>query len=335
MVILVVDKVSSRPPEGALVPLNSQAIKPAPKRRERAKYYAGKSKAPSTLRAYSSRWEGFKKFAAEEGVTPLPASPGTVSDYLAALADAGRRPSTISGHAAAIAAAHRLAGLESPTTHEMCKATLQGIRRDLKVKPRRAAPLTVGILRQICAELGDSIIEIRDRALLTLAFAIAARVSEVAALTVDEVRETERGLEVTILTSKTDQEGESATIPVLRGTNPATDPVAALRAWLEASGITEGSLFRAVDRHRNVGESLQPRAVARVVRRRVAQVLGVDEASRYSGHSIRAGMITTAANLGIPTHKIREISRHASTQIVESVYVRPATLWSRAIQCGL
>ena len=90
----------------------------------------------------------------------------------------------------------------------------------------------------------DSLKGLRDRALLLLGFAGAFRRSELVALDVADLEETDDGLKVTIRRSKTDQEGHGETIAIVRGS--AACPVKAVKAWLAASGISEGPLFRPV-----------------------------------------------------------------------------------------
>lgn len=104
-------------------------------------------------------------------------------------------------------------------------------------------------------------------------------------------------------------------------------PGTALRAWLDASGITAGPLFRAVDRHGNLaGRRLSDRAVAEVVKR-TARAAGLD-ATRYSGHSLRAGLITSAAEAGVADRDIMRHSRHQSADMMRR-YMRDAQVFDR------
>lgn len=300
--------------------------------------YASKSKSKRTLETYAWAWGRFTSWCSEQGRSSLPALPEVVAMFIATEARRGVKPATISIIHSAIASAHRLARLPLPTEDERVRAVLAGIRREHGVACDRKAALTIDVLRRVCATLGDDTIEARDRALLTLGFAIAARRSELVGLDARDIAVVERGLIVTIRVSKTDQEQRGTQVPVGHGASKETCPVRAVEAWLAASGVVDGPLLRGVDRHGNVGEArLDGRAVARVVQRRVAQVLGDEAAAAFSGHSLRAGMITTAAMAGVPSHMIREISRHASTAILESTYVRPARIWDRDLvqRCGL
>ncbi len=143
-------------------------------------------------------------------------------------------------------------------------------------------------LRLMIAVLPDSLIGRRDACLLLLGFASALRRSELVALNVEDLSETDEGLVVTVRRSKTDQEGEGREIGVPYGSNPSTCPVRATRAWLEASGIESGPVFRSVDRHGTVGTTaLSGKAVALIVKRTV-EAAGLDPA-RFAAHSLRSG----------------------------------------------
>jgi integrase len=166
---------------------------------------------------------------------------------------------------------------------------------------------------------------IRDRSLLLLGFAGAFRRSELVSLDVSDLEFVDRGLLVNLRRSKTDQEGEGRkiAIPFARG---AVCPVRALRDWLEIGGITHGPIFRPINRHGNIsGERLTAHAVATIVKERAA-ALGLNPA-RYAGHSLRAGLITSAAAIGVSVWKIKAQSGHRSDAIL-SRYIRDADLFT-------
>jgi integrase len=141
--------------------------------------------------------------------------------------------------------------------------------------------------------------------LLLLGFAGALRRSELVGLDVDNVCEGADGLTVRLRRSKTDQEGAGRTVGIPYGSNPITCPVRAWRAWLEVSGITEGAALRPVDRHGHIGASrLSAPAVALVLKRHAARA-GLDPAE-FAGHSLRAGLATSAAAAGVPERVIAE-----------------------------
>ncbi len=171
-----------------------------------ARTYAERSLSEGTRRGYARDLAAFQIWCQARAVMALPAAPQTLAAYLADLALTDR-PATIGRKLAAIAVAHRDAGLESPTEHGMVKRTLAGIRREKGTAPCQKAALLVDDLRRMVAPLGASLLDRRDRALLLLGFAAALRRSELVALRVGDVRFEEEGLVLTLRRSKTNQEG--------------------------------------------------------------------------------------------------------------------------------
>ncbi|GMO57966.1 hypothetical protein BwSG20_09950 [Bradyrhizobium ottawaense] len=173
--------------------------------------------------------------------------------------------------------------------------------------------------------IGDKRKDHRDRALLLTGFAGALRRSELVGLNVGDVENVRQGLILHLQRSKTDQEahGQKIGIPFARG---RWCPVAALEAWLAISEIREGPIFRPIDRHGHVHDwRLSGEAVGEIVRQRVSAA-GLDT-SGYSGHSLRAGLATSAAQLGVPTWTIRAQTRHASDAML-SRYIRAGELFT-------
>jgi integrase len=151
------------------------------------------------------------------------------------------------------------------------------------------------------AQTGDGLIAIRDRALLLLGFAMAARRSELSALEVADIADDPAGLLITIRGGKTDQERKGATVAVVRG--EVACPVEALKAWVSAAGITEGPVFRPINRHRQVGSAaLSGISIGQIVQRQ-AERIGLDPKA-YGGHSLRAGFVTSAAKRGANVFKL-------------------------------
>src|SRR6202043_3841317 len=194
-------------------------------------------KAASTRKAYGTDFRLFKAYCDAKGVSALPATPETVAAYIAAEAQTAK-PSTIGRRVAAIRYAHKLAGLETPTDAEGVKATMRGIRRTFGGARNKKAPAVAAKMHSMVATAPDGLAGLRDRALLLLGFAGAFRRSELVALNVADIEETETGLLVTIRGSKTDQERQGITIAIARG--DIACPVKALRAWLDAAGIEAG-----------------------------------------------------------------------------------------------
>ncbi len=151
------------------------------------------------------------------------------------------------------------------------------------------------------------------------------------ALNVEDLEEAEDGLRVTIRRSKTDQEGQGATIAIVRGSLYC--PVKALRAWLDAAGITEGPVFRPVRKGGKVRDQrLSGKAVCELVKAYAGE-LGLDAAT-FGAHSLRAGFLTSAAARGASVFKMRDVSRHKSMDVLQA-YVRDADLFRDHAGAGL
>jgi integrase len=264
--------------------------------------------APNTRRAYDS---DLKHFLAWGG--SLPASPDVVARYLAAHATT-HAVATLARHLVAIRRAHALRGLPDPVRSELVRLTFRGIRRAHGRPQRRAAALTADRIAAIMASLDDSLRDARDRALLLIGFAGAFRRSELSRIDCESIERTDPGFVITVPRSKTDQEGEGRQVAILRRRNGIC-PVEALEDWLQLSGITEGPVFRPVSRRGHVLPSqLSGDAIASIVKQRV-RAIGLDP-TRYSGHSLRAGFVTSAATAGAPAWRIKAQTGHASDALV-------------------
>jgi len=215
---------------------------------DRAVEFAKLEKSPATRRAYRSDVAIFRSWCDSRGVSALPALPETVAAFLASEAERGITPSTIARRVAAIRYAHKLAGHLVPTEDERVKATVRGHRRAVGTAPRKKAPATAERIIAMAMVPGTRMKDLRDRALLLLGFAGAFRRSELVALDVADLEETDAGLKITIRKSKTDQDGLGCTIAIVRGSIAC--PVAALKTWLDAAEITDDRGHRGRnDRH--------------------------------------------------------------------------------------
>jgi site-specific recombinase XerD len=248
-------------------------------------------------------------------VEPLPASVDTVAAYLASLARSGLKASTITRRCAGIRYMHRLAGLEPPTNNEALKAVLAGIRRSIGTAVMRKAPATAETIRAIMADIPVNLRGLRDRALLLVGFAGALRRSELVALDVADLEETVEGLLVRIKRSKTDQEGLGDFVSIPHGSR--LRPVAGVKAWLEAAGIAEGPIFRSIKKGGSLTLGrLSDRSVAQIVKAR-AEGAGFD-ASLFSGHSLRAGFVTSALHHGADILRVMDVTRHREVSTLKT-----------------
>jgi integrase len=205
------------------------------------------------------------------------------------------------------------------------RATLRGIKRMHGTAQREAKPLLKEDLFFVLDAMGDGMRDVRDRALLLLGFAGGFRRSELVGLDRSDIEHVRQGLIVTLRRSKTDQEGAGRKVGIPYGRTRHC-PVAALDAWLAICKDEEGPLFRPVDRHSRIFlERLSAEAVSLVIKERAAMA-GIEPAG-LSGHSLRAGFATSAAQAGVSTLKIRAQTGHASDAMLGR-YIRDGELFT-------
>lgn len=273
--------------------------------------------AENTRKGYQSDLSHFLSWGGS-----IPASAEQVSQYLVAHAEL-LSPATLSRRVVSISRAHTSRSMESPTKSDLVKTTLRGIKRIVSTKQRQVEPVLKSSLLDMVAGL-EGIKGCRDRTLLLLGFAWAFRRSELVGLKYSDIEFVEQGLVVHLRKSKTDQEGEGRkiAIPYARG---SVCPVLALKEWLKLSEISEGALFRPVTRHGRIeNTTLSTQAVAIIVKER-AKAIGLD-ATKFSGHSLRAGLVTSAVQAGVSTWKIRAQTGHKSDAMLNR-YIRDARLF--------
>jgi site-specific recombinase XerD len=287
--------------------------------------------ADSTRRAYTADWNEFTAWCASNGHNPLPATPEAIVEYVTALTTIPRprtgrpySPSSIERAVAAVRTAHSAANLPPPST-KGARIVLRGYRdrlaraKDPAAKPRKAQPAVPTALRAMLATLDrTTLIGKRDAAMLLLGYATAARVSELVALDLADVPETEHGIEASVYRKKIRAFSDSA---VPYGSNPATCPVRAVRALREAmaeAGRIEGPLFVRIDRHGRIAPPMYRRGVpigdpsGRLTAQAAAQVVERTAAAanlegQWTGHSLRRGFATAARRAG---HDLVRIGRH-------------------------
>ena len=206
------------------------------------------------------------------------------------------------------------------------RRTHAGIRRSIGTAQVVKAPAVITDLKRMLSKVPNTRVGLRDRALLLLGFASALRRSELVGLNVADLEFSSAGVVVTLRKSKTDQEQSGRRVAIPYGSSAATCPVRSLQAWLETARITgDGPVFRSLDRFQRVQpRRLSDRAVARIVKRRAAAV-GLDP-ERYAGHSLRAGLATSAAAGGASERVIMAQTGHRSTDMVRR-YIREGDRW--------
>ena len=276
------------------------------------------SLAANTIRAHQSDMQHYSGWGGK-----MPATPSEIAAYIAAFA--GRLAvSTIERRIATLSKAHDTLGVENPCRSPLVQTTLRGLRRKHGTAQKQAKPLVKEELFAILDPLGDSMKDVRDRALLLLGFAGGFRRSEVVGLDVADIEHVRQGIIITLRHSKTDPEAAGRKIGIPHGRTRHCS-VAAVTDWLSRSGITEGAIFRPINRHGQLHpERLSGDAVSEVIRERLAAA-GIDPEG-YSGHSLRAGFATSAAQAGASTIKIRQQTGHASDAML-SRYIRDGELF--------
>lgn len=290
---------------------------------QEAARYAAASIARSTLRQYAMSWDQWQTWCADNGQSALPADGGTVALYIAWRART-HAPATIQGDLAAIAAAHRASAHPDPTKDVEVTTVLRGIRRTLGVAQAKKAPLVAEALRQVLGTLDDSARGRRDRCMLLVGWTGALRRSELVAINHEDLALVTEGLVLTIRRSKTDRYGQGDTIGLPKHPDPRYDVVRAYLGWVERSGAHDGPVFRPVTRHGYVlPRRINDRSVALLVKR-VARLAGLQ--GDYSGHSLRAGLATSAAAAGAGEAAIMRQTRHKSLTVMRG-YIRPASVW--------
>jgi integrase len=175
----------------------------------------------------------------------------------------------------------------------------------------------------MCSHLPAGLVGIRDRGILLIGFAGAFRRSELVGLNIDDLEFVEDGARLTNRRSKTDQEGAGEVVGISRGVNLC--PIQALRVWLSASTIRSGAIFRSVTRHGRVQPDRLTDQVVALVVKRYSAAAGLDPAM-YSGHSLRAGLVTQAALNGVPEYAIMQQTRHKSAEMLRR-YIRDANVF--------
>lgn len=215
----------------------------------------------------------------------------------------------------------------APGLQSALKLAVRASARPRTRKSKRAVTADVlATLLKACA--GDRLVDVRDRALLLAAFASGGRRrSEIASLRVEQLVEEEPVpadpryrdgvklpcMRIRLGRSKTTQADDDP-FALLVGR-----PVLALREWLEHSGISDGAVFRGIDRWGNLEErALTPQSVNLILKRRIAQA-GLDPAL-FSAHGLRSGYLTETARRGIPLTEAMQQSQHRSVQQASSYY---------------
>lgn len=276
-------------------------------------------RAENTRLGYAADWKAFTAWCKTHGHESLPAAPATVLLYSHAQLAAGRKVSTAIRHLSAINSYHSAAGEKPPANSEVWQFLL-AVRRMRGEQPSQKNALAVDQLRTMCAAVPKNLRGIRDRAVLTLGFASALRRSTLVALDMDDVEFRSEGLVLTIRKEKQDRKAEGRVLGVVHGKHPDTCPVRALQAWITERGAAEGPLLLPVYRSFTTMRRLQPAHIARIVKG-AAHRIGLDP-KQFAGHSLRAGMVTTAIQNGANEMLVAAHTGHKSLAMLRKYFRR-------------
>lgn len=283
-----------------------------------ANAYLPAATSDNTRKAYRSDIAHFEQWGGR-----LPATQASIVHYLETFAPI-LNPRTLARRLTALKAWHTYQSFPDPTNHPLIAKTLAGITRIHGRPKEKAKPLTPEELTRIAMRLQteDSLAATRDNALLQTGFFGALRRSELVNIRVEHLEWEKQGVVIMIPQSKTDQahQGQCCAIPLGQG---VLCPIAALKRWLDQSGITEGPVFRRIYVNGSFDtRALTPLSVNHILRER-AQEAGIDQVEALSSHSLRRGLATSAARAGA---SLETIMRHGRWKQVNTVmeYIQAA-----------
>ena len=287
------------------------------------------SKALNTIRAYKSDYRDFGLFCAQNGFRSLPADPKIVSLYLTHLSTKDVKISTLKRRLVSIGVIHKLKGHYLDTKHPSIIENIMGIKRRKGSIQKGKKPLLINNLKQIIDVIdshnNEEIKKFRDRSLILIGFSGGFRRNEIVSLDYEDLDFVGEGLKINLKRSKTDQFGEGAVKGLPYFDNSQYCPVLSLKKWIEVSNIKYGPLFRRFAKGSKLTENrLTDQTVALLIKEYL-KLAGIDS-KNYSGHSLRSGFATSAAESGVEERSIMAMTGHKSTEMVRR-YIKEANLF--------
>ena len=287
------------------------------------------SKAINTVRAYKSDFKDFGLFCAKNGFSSLPSDPKIVSLYLTFLSTKEAKISTLKRRLVSIGVIHKLKGHYLDTKHPSIIENLMGIKRRKGSFQRGKKPLLINnlkvIINVIDEKTKEEIKRLRDRTIILIGFSGGFRRNEIVSLDYEDLNFVPEGLKIDIRRSKTDQYGEGSVKALPYLDNPLYCPVLSLERWINVSGVNTGPLFRRFLKGSKLSEKrLTDQTVALLIKEYL-QMAGIDN-KNYSGHSLRSGFATSAAESGAEERSIMAMTGHKSAEMVRR-YIKEANLF--------
>ncbi len=287
------------------------------------------SKANNTVRAYKSDFNDFGLFCANNGFKSLPSEPKIVSLYLTHLSTKDIKVSTLKRRLVSIGMIHKLKGHYLDTKHPAIIENLMGIKRRKGSIQKGKKPLLINSLKLIIKVINEQkkekIKKLRDKSIILIGFSGGFRRNEIVTLNYEDLEFVSEGLKIAIRRSKTDQFGEGSIKALPYFDNSEYCPVITLKQWLEVSKINSGPVFRRFSKGSKLLEHrLTDQTVALLIKEYL-NLAGIDS-NNYSGHSLRSGFATIAAESGAEERSIMAMTGHKTTQMVRR-YIHEANLF--------
>jgi len=287
------------------------------------------SKANNTIRAYKSDFNDFGLFCSKNGFKSLPSNPKIVSLYLTYLSTKNIKISTLRRRLVSIGVIHKLKGHYLDTKHPLIIENIMGIKRRKGSIQKSKKPILINNLKKIINVLDDQNDEkikiLRDRSIILIGFAGGFRRNEIVSLNVEDLDFVSEGLKINIRRSKTDQFGEGLVKALPYFDNTQYCPVISIIKWIKTSNINSGPLFRRFTKGCKLSDKrLTDQTVALLIKKYL-KISGIDN-SNYSGHSLRSGFATSAAESGADERSIMAMTGHKTTDMVRR-YIKEANLF--------
>jgi site-specific recombinase XerD len=287
------------------------------------------SKANNTVRAYKSDYNDFGLFCAKNGFESLPSEPKIVSLYLTYLSTKDAKMSTLKRRLVSIGVIHRLKGFYLDTKHPSIIENIMGIKRRKGSIQKGKKPILISHLKTLINVIDDQnnedIKKLRDRSIILIGFSGGFRRNEIVSLDYDDLDFVEEGLKIQIRRSKTDQFGEGSVKALPYFDSSKYCPVISLKKWIKISKIESGPLFRRFVKGSKLSEKrLTDQTVALLIKEYL-KLAGIDS-KNYSGHSLRSGFATSAAESGAEERSIMAMTGHKSSEMVRR-YIKEANLF--------
>ena len=286
------------------------------------------SKANNTLRAYKSDFKDFAAFCAKHGFNSIPTEPKVVSLYLTHLS-ANSRISTLRRRLVSIGVVHKLKGHYLDTKHPVIIENLLGIKRKKGSIQIGKKPILINHLKQIINVIDEQKIEkinkLRNRTLILIGFGGGFRRTELISINYEDLDFVEEGVKITLKRSKTDQFGEGLIKGLPYFTNAKYCPVTSLQNWLILSKIKTGPIFRRFTKGSVLSNYRLTDQSVVIIIKYFLKLAGIEN-QNFSGHSLRSGFATVAAESGADERSIMAMTGHKTTQMVRR-YIREANLF--------